>query len=1087
MRSWSLLSRAACAVFAAATLAAPVAAQVTSGSITGTVLDSAAKQPLPGATVYVVHVPTGTRVEVRTGADGRYFIANLRPGGPYTVGARMLGYGPRQRTEVSVTLGDATVVALQLSHVAVQLSDVTVVANQGEATEKSGPTTSVSAQKINALPTLSRSLQDITRLSPSGNGVSFGLSNYRYNNLTIDGAGSNDAFGFSQSSGQATASVPTGTPGGLARTQPISLDAVDAVTVKMAPTDVRIGSFTGASLNAVTRGGTNTTTGSVYGFARNAGFVGSGLTGAMQSDFKEQQYGARLGGPLMKNKAFYFVNVEVARRDDPVLYAPGTAGAQLTAAQAGQVDQAMKAYAANAGYAGFNPGNVTAYSIPANSTKLFARFDFKLSDRHSLTIRDNYVDATAGNLERSAALGKFASADFNHLSTTNSLVAELKSQLGGTGANSLIVGLSDVSDKRVPFAQFGGGTQISPQVEIVDGSFGQLNLGNDRESVVYRQKTRTLELTDNYTWVAGNHTFTIGTHNEFYNVQYTFVNSYNGRWQYPNLAAFLAEKPSRIRATYVLGDNSLNSVLGSPGAEFNVATTSFYAQDEIVLTPSFKVTPGVRLDMTRVDTPTQRAGFRDMNSVVGGNSTQPFKPYTNDYGTMMVIGPRLGFQYDPNRDLSFVVRGGAGVFAGRMPFAWFAYPFLNNGVFSANVDYRPSYNSTLTKVPMIVDPTQQRTINALYSQGNQFEINMIDNKFQMPTVARYNLATDVTLGRGWKATLEGTYTQVMKDIYFKNIDTPASTGNFGGADQRPFYPSSRLNGPNGTAAATDNPYSSVFLLTNTDKGYRYTVTGSLDKTFEFTKASTLNVNGAYTFGEAKDVANGQRNSPQSNWEYNQQVAPNVPVLTYSNFDVRHRILATTTFRHDWSGRSSTTVSMVYTGQSGSPFTYVYNSDLNNDGSSNNDVIFIPKDASQISLTTNNWAALDAYISADPYLNSHRGQYAERNGPRTPWNHRLDLRIAQDIPLTGAGPNQALQVTFDVFNFSNLLSSSWGKYYFVPNLNNQDVFSGLSLVGSRTNGVAPNFSFAPPPAGAKPYAIDDFSSRWQMQLGLRYIF
>ena len=1063
-------------------------AQLTSGSITGKVVDSVTATPLGGATVYVVHVPTGNRIEAVTAADGRFFFANLRPGGPYTVGARQIGYGARQRVNVEVMLGDATVVPIGLGKIVVELERIAVVASRGEIVEKSGPTTAVTSAKLMALPTLSRSLQDITRLSPSGNGISFGGANYRYNNLTIDGAASNDAFGFSQSSGQATSTVPTGTPGGLSRTQPISLDAVEAVTVKMAPFDVRVGGFTGASLNAVTRGGTNTTSGSLYTIGRNNSLVGSGLSGAMPSDFKEMQLGGRLGGAIVPNKVFYFVNAEISRRTDPVLYAPGSGGAQLTTAQASSVAQAFTQYAANAGYASFDAGNVTNYSIPANSSKYFGRFDFQLSPTTSLTIRDNFVDATAGNLERGAALNKFASADFNHKSRTNSLVAELKSQVGSKGANSLIFGYSNVNDRRVPYSQFGGGNQISPQVEILDGSFGQLNIGNDRESVVFHQQTRTFELSDNFAWSAGNHTITFGTHNEFYNVQYTFANSYNGRWQYPSLAAFLAEKPSRIRATYVLANNSLNYVLGTPGANFNVTSPSGYLQDEIKLTPEFTITPGVRIEATMAEAPSQTANFQNFTSVVSGTSSQPFSGYRNDYKTAFTIAPRVGFTWDPSRDRSFVVRGGAGIFQGRMPFAWFAYPFLNNGIYSANVDYKPSYTASLTKVPMIFDPTQQKTINTLYNQGNQFEINVIDNKYVQPQVARYNLATDVTLPGDWKASLEGTYTKVIKDIFFKNADDPTPAGNFGGADARPFYGASRLNGPGGTAGSTDNPFSSVFVLTNTNQGYRYSLTTSLEKALMVSATSTLDLTGAYTFGESKDVANGQRNSYQSNWEYMQVVTPNVPSLQYSNFDIRHRILGTGTFSHQWSEKNRTTATLIYTGASGSPYSVVYNSDLNNDGSSNNDVIFIPKDASQITLTTNNWSALDAYIKNDPYLDAHRGQYAQRNGPRTPWSHKWDLRIAQDLPFAvGANGKQGVQMTLDVFNFSNLVNKSWGKQYFVPNQNNQDVYSGLSLVGSRTNGVAPSFSFAPPPAGSTNWQTDDFTSRWQLQVGLRYNF
>ncbi len=1077
----------AAAVLSLSFIASTARAQITSGSITGTVTDSASGKRIPGADVIVVHQPTGTRVELKSRTDGRFVADNLRAGGPYTVTVRMIGYRPVHRGEVRVQLGDATALAFNLSPAVVQLEEVNVVGQREEVVQKSGPTIAIAEVKITSIPTTSRSLQDLTRLSPEGTGITFGGSNYRYNNLTIDGAISNDAFGFSQSSGQATASVPTGTPGGLARTQPISLDAIDQVTVKLAPFDAKVGNFTGGSINAVTRGGTNKTTLSVYSFGRNARVTGNGLSGELPSDFHEYQLGGRLGGAFKKDKAFFFLNGEITRRDDPVLFAPGSAGARLTQAQADQIAAATMAYAANAGYAGYNPGNVQNYVIPANSEKLFGRFDFNLNSRHTLTIRDNFVNATAGNLERGQSLTKLASADFNHLSKTNSLVTQLKSRIGESSNNDLIFGFSVVSDRRQPFAEFGGGTQIFPQIEIVDGSFGQANLGSDRESAVYRQRTRTFELSDNLTVNKGMHTITLGTHNEWYRVRYTFANSYNGRWQYPSLAAFLAEKPSRIRATYILGDNSIDAVRSTPGADFKVFNPTLYLQDEIALSKTLKVTPGVRLEATFTDSPTQQAGFATFSSLTNGTATTPFASYRSDYGTSFTVAPRLGFYFDPKQDGSVVVRGGAGVFQGRMPFAWFAYPFLNNGIYSANVDFRPTYTAALTKVPLIADPQHQKDINTIYGAGNQFEINLIDNHFVQPRVARFNLGLDFPVPGKVRGTLEGTYTKTMKDIYFKNIDTPVAAGNFGGADTRPFFGATRLNGPTGSNSSTANPYSSVFLLVNTNMGFRYNITGSLQRDLDLGRATTLNLYGAYTYGQSKDVANGQRNSPQSNWEYNQQVTPNVPVLTWSNFDVRHRVLATTALQHDWGTRASTKLSLVYSASSGTPFSYVYNNDLNNDGSSNNDLIFIPKDASQITLTTNNWSALDAFITADPYLNAHRGQYSERNGPRTPWSKRLDLRVVQDLAFIGGSSPHTFELTLDVLNFSNMLSGKWGKQYYVPNLNNQDVFSGLSFTGSRTAGTAPSFTFAPPTAGTTPYQIDDFTSRWQMQLGLRYVF
>lgn len=1074
------LSRLIPAVLAVAFCTDIVSAQITSGSLGGLVKDNSGA-PIANAAVSITFVPTGQKIETRTHEDGRFLATNLRPGGPYTVMVTSIGMRAVTLNGLSVQLGLTTNNAYVMQKAEVQLAAISVSADALAATRKTGTSTEVSEKQLQRLPSVARSLQDMTRLTPEGNGVSFAGSNYRYNNLTIDGAGSNDAFGFSASSGNSTASVPTGTPGGLARTQPISLDAIDQVSVAISPYDVKIGSFTGASINAVTRAGTNKTSGSLYTFGQAPALVGSGLSGTLPSGFKNYTAGGRLGGPIIENKLFYFINAEIAQRTDPVLYASGSNGALLTSAVAKQIQDSLRSYAARAGVATFDPGTVGNYTINANSQKYFVRLDANLGNS-ILTVRDNFVSADAGNLERGQALNKLATQDYVHHSITNGLVAELKTQLGDNLSNSLLGGFSVVSDHRTPY-----GSQISPQIEIADLAYGQINAGSDRESSVYKQHTRTIEFTDNLTWTVGNHTVTAGTHNELYKVQYTFLNAYNGRWQYPNLAAFLAGQPNRIRATYSLGDNTLGRVSSSPGADFNVFTPSAYIQDEIDVSNNFKLSLGLRVEATKTDKAVQAASFTNLTLADGST---PFKKYTDDYGSAFTFAPRVGFTWDVTSEQAMVVRGGVGIFQGRMPFAWFAYPYINNGVQFANVDYRPSYNATLTGVPLIVDPTQQASINTLYKQGNVYEINLIDNKYVQPQMARGNLAFDFKLPSRTKLSLEGTYTKVLKDILYTNQDIPTSTGKLGGADPRPIYPASRLATPTGVT----NPYSAVYVLSNTNQGFRYNLTASLQKKV----GDGFDFSAAYTFGQAKDVANGQRNSPQSNVEYNQLYEANKYPLVTSNFDIRHRIVATAAYTHAWSQRTATSATLVYTGQSGSPYSYVYNGDLNNDGSGNNDLIYIPRSASEINLIPSArpagnpdtrtgaqiWTDLDKYISADPYLNSHRGQVSERNGARTPWNHNADFRLSQNIRVDNSTTPHNLQLTLDILNLTNLLNSSWGKFYFVPNLNNQNVYA-LAYRSGRAVGGTPNFSFDP--ILGTPYQVDDLQSRWQMQAGLRYTF
>lgn len=1059
MRTW--IRGLTLGVLAVGAVASSPSAQVTSGSLAGQVTDQTGS-PVSQAIVTVLHVPTGTRTLVRTGEGGRWTAANLRPGGPYTVTIAAIGYRPVTRQNLTITLGSTTPLAVVMEQSVTQLAEVVVVGEKSGPETQTGSLTKVDIERLTTVPTVTRSVQDLTRLTPTATGNTFAGSNYRYNNLTIDGAVSNDAFGFSPSSGTATGQLPTGTPGAMARTQPISTDAIDQLTVAMAPYDVKVGNFTGASINAVTRAGTNDPRGSLYLFGRNASVVGSGLSGGLPGAFHEYQVGGSVGGPLAKDKAFFFVNTEVARRNDPVLFAPGSPGTLLTSAVAQQIVDSLRLFAARGGLADYDAGTIGVYSNPANSTKLFGRLDFNLGGKNVLTVRDNFVSGYAGNLERGAASNKLSAQDYRHHSTTNTLVAELKSQLGSALSNSFLVGLSTVSDRRDP-----AGARF-PQIEIQDLQYGTVFAGTDREASVWAQKTRTLELTDNLTWARGAHTITLGTHNEFYRIQYTFLNAYNGRWQYPNLTAFFQQRPNRVRATYSLSDNSLEAVQAAPGADFTVVMPSAYLQDDIALGDRLKVSPGIRVEAMSTTTPSLHPGVA---------ATSALASYTSSYGTSITIAPRLGFNWQPLRSGALTVRGGAGVFQGRMPFVWFANPILNNGLGSANVDVRPT-----SVVPLIPDPEQQRTLNTT----PVFEINTIDNAFVMPRIWRGSLGTDIHLPKGFDLTLEGSYTGVLKDVAFTNEGLTAPVGALAGADNRPVYAS-------GAAARVNPDFSAVYVLKNTNKGYRYNLTGELRKQL----GGAVDLSTAYTYGMAKDLANGQRNSFQSNWEFNQAVTPNSPALSLSNYDLRHRVLATVDFRHDWSSALGTSVSFFFSAQSGSPFSYVYSGDLNRDGSSNNDLIFVPADQSQILLTPSSrpasnpdtrtaaeiWQQLDAFLSADPYLKTRRGKYAERNGGRTPWNNRLDLHVAQDVRLGAGGQGSEFEITADVINFGNMLSGSWGKQYFVPNNSNQNV-PLLAVRSGNAPGTQPVFSYEPV---TKPYQVDDFLSRWQAQFGVRWRF
>jgi len=471
------------------------------------------------------------------------------------------------------------------------------------------------------------------------------------------------------------------------------------------------------------------------------------------------------------------------------------------------------------------------------------------------------------------------------------------------------------------------------------------------------------------------------------------------------------------------------------------------------------------------------------------------------------LSPRLGFNWDVKGNQKFVLRGGLGVFVGRMPFAWIGYAeTLSGGVYN-NIDFRPTAANTIggnTTIPLAIDPLHLKdTIDAhalpSANATNTREVDVIDNNFKLPRVLRTDLAADIKFGNGYKLTLDVLYTKTLYDVQFQQINIK---------DQVEYYTSGPSQSPVYTGGKLNSQYSNVYLLTNTTEGYRYNLTAQLSKTtnnIRLGATHTLNMNwsAAYTYGMSKDLSNGIRNSFQSNFEVNPAIVPNSPQLAYSNFDLRHRIVATIGTNWNWNATNTTSLSFFYAGQSGSPYTVVYNSGGNPFGNAANaNLPYIPKDQNDIRLADNGtytaaqqWADLDKLISGDKYLSSRRGQYAERNGLRTPWNHELDLKLMHEFRLSKTNRQHSIQVSFDVFNVLNLLNNAWGHVYFVTNVNNYTV--NLLTFAKDANGVSP----AKPSSGYLPtfnfnkptgldghyYTVDPINSRWQGQLGIKYNF
>lgn len=1067
-------------------------AQETTATLSGAITDEK-ETPVAGATVSVTHEPTGYKTATQTNNKGLFVMPNLKPGGPYTVRISFVGYSEQKFENVNLGLGNNPELNINLKNNDKALQEVVVSsARRGIA----GAVT-VGRQQLNTLPTIGRSLSDFTRVTPQSNNNSFAGTNFRYNNVTLDGAINNDAIGFSNSFGGVSGGGQSGTAGAGTRTNPYSLDVIQEVQVQLAPYDVKLGNFTGGSVNAVTKSGTNDVHGSFYAYGRNQSLVGKSVDGKktrIGSDFYDYQYGATVGGPIVRNKAFFIVNFEQTRRQEPTFYNAGDPGAAISIADAQSIkNQLMSKY-------GYDVGSYNQYKVFTNSDKLFARFDFNLSPRNTLTVRGIYTNGWGNNLERSTTNFQFSSTDFTQYTKNYNLVAELKTKFSNNFSNQFNVSYINVHEYR----DFPG--VLSPFMDIGSGAIWA---GTWREASIYNMKQQTIELTDNVTWTKGINKFTFGTHNEFYNLTYGFINSWNGRWEYSSVNNFLADKPSRIRGAFTTDPklpNDRNTIYNNPPNPYKVSLLSAYAQDEITINKRFKITPGLRIDYSAVAD--QPGTDPDLNSINDYNSLNPtythtpFKDLSNKWLGKATLSPRLGFNWDINGDQSIVMRGGTGIFVGRIPFAWLGYAYTLNGTTYGNIDYRPGSGQT---VPLAINPLYLKDTVTKYGGAGASatrEVDIIDNNFKLPTIWRSNIAVDFKFGKGYKLTLDALYTKTLYDVKFQQINIK---------DSVQYYTSGPTKSPVYVGGKWYSNYSNVYLLTNTTEGYRYNVTAQLSKTSNNMRMGThtfnMNWSAAYTYGMSKDISNGIRNSFQSNYEVNPSIVPGNPQLAYSNFDLRHRIVATWSGNLVWNELNATTLAFFYSGQSGNPYSVIYASGGNPFGNAANaNLPYIPKDQSDIRLAdyvlngqvytaSQQWNDLNKLIENDTYLKTRRGQYAERNGLRTPWNHELDMKLMHEFKLSKKDKSKSLQISFDVFNVLNLLNNDWGRITFVTNVNNYTV--NLLAFAKDANGVSPakpssgylpTFNFKKPTGvNNKYYTVDPINSRWQGQLGVKFNF
>lgn len=1102
----------------------------TTASMAGTVKD-ANGAPLPGATIKVVHVPSGTIAGGYSNTDGRFAVQNLRVGGPYTVEVTFLGYETFVKSGVQLNLGQTFDFDVTLQEEGVTVDEVVITAQTGDLFDgnRTGMETNITTAQIQTAPSVNRSLGDFARLTPQvqvdANGaISVAGSNNRYNNISIDGAVSNDVFGLAAS----------GTPGGQTNSRNgtqtsgvISVDALEAIQVVIAPYDVRQGGFTGGGINAVTRSGTNTLEGSVYFFHRDQSLTGRYVLERPNGkdeiyefgqDFNYDQVGFRVGGPIMKNKLFYFVSYERTRSSEPRILLPGDPGREQFVSESSVADLRKIGDYFRDLYGYPETNDIDPYTNEFENDKVLLKLDWNINQTHRLSLRHNYV--------RSNKLEGPSNSTFNYTfhgggqdfeSVFNSTVAELSSTWTNTSNKFRLVFQTTKDDRDPNMAPY-------PNVRIdnVDGS-ADVFVGNELFSMVNKLDQTNIALTNDFTLQTGNHTLTFGTHNEYFRFTNSFIRAAYGSYRisWGSLEPLIDSGTEFTIPTTDYQVSYVNPELGLPadwGPEFDAFQFGLYAQDEWAVNAKLKVSIGFRVDMPYVTAdPAANDAF---------NNDPLFAEY--DVQTQqtpdarLMLSPRLGFNYDVFGDKTFQLRGGVGLFTGRIPFVWISNQFGNTGVEIVRFENLSSPMGSI-RIPFTYEPGQDRLGALTIPQYNDLlraagvaeddllsprtsEINVTAKDFRYPQVLRATMGFDYKLPFwGMISSVDFMFGKTLNGIHYQDLNLGESTQNFAlpagatSGDTRPIYP-----GTGNSRTDLTTAYTNVLLLTNTNRGYQFNATIQLIKPLDKGFSGTL----AYTYGRSTSVNDGTSSQAISNWRF----TPNVTGLndldnvasTTSNFQLDHRIIASAGYGFNWAGSLfRTTFTFFYKGESGQPFSYIYGADVNREDRENfreNDLIFIPADQTQIQfepLTTytndqgqavfitaeEQWALLDEYIRNDPYLSKHRGEYMERNGARTPWNHQLDLSIRHDINFDIAGKQRTLQLTLDIFNFANWLNEKWGRQYFIS-FNTYQLIDFVSLAADNV----PVFKFTPQqvPDFNEPYSTSN-QSFWSMQVGARFIF
>lgn len=1011
-------------------------AQITTATLNGSVLDKSGT-PLIGATVVAIHVPTGIQYGNTTREDGHFTLPNLKVGGPYTVQATYVGYKAQKFEKIRLALGQKLDIDFKLESEAVTTTEVVVTAKTSDIlnNERTGAATNISNELISKLPTITRSAADYYRLTPSSDGNSFAGRNDQFNNFSLDGSIFNNPFG-----------LDAATPGGQTDAQPVSLDAIEQIQVSLAPYDVTQAGFTGAAVNAVTKSGTNDFKGTVFGFFRNQDLTGSKVSGQdiVVPDLEQTQFGFSVGGPIIKDKVFFFANLEIERRQDLgsnfLAARPGLTGANVSRVEAADFELVADALRNRFDY---ETGLYEGFIHNTNNEKGLFKLDFNLGNGNTLTATYNFLNAFKDKPAHPSAIGRrgpdlitlqFQNAGYRINNKLHSVIAELNSIINNKFSNNLQIGYTSFRDTRDPFSS------PFPVVNINRDGIRYIVAGHEPFSINNRLDQDVYQITNNFNIYFGAHTITIGASLERFDFNNSFnLNAYGGTFGpgFPSVQAFVDsvntgsfdDEVAAAQATF--NNNETNNAWTL--AETNVGQFAFYLQDEWTVNDKLTLTYGLRMDMPlyfntkdKIQENLDRQCCYDPTVIYYDENDNAI---TFDHTVLPkqtpLLSPRIGFNYDLKGDQTAQIRGGSGLFSGRFPFVWVGNQVAN---------------------------------------PNSFFYTVTHPDFNFPQVWRTNIGYDQQFKNGWTLSTDFIFTDDVNAMMVRNYGLNSPQGTLQGVDNRPVY------------LPTDKAANNAYVFTNTDVGNSFNFSFQMQKNW----GSGLFASVGYNFLEANDASSVEAEISSDAYDRNPAFGNvNQAVSNPSLYGNRHRIFGTVykTWEYgDWA----TSVAAFFQYAQGGRYSYTYSGDINRDASPLNDLIYIPTDAEIDAMTfagdaAPQRAALKAFIAQDDYLSDRRGQYAEKYATLSPWYSQWDVRILQDYKINDGN---RIQFSIDILNFGNLISSNWGVRQFPTNTQPIGV-----TVDDQFN---PTYTFDP--TLTSTYS-DDFSllSRWQMQFGLRYIF